>query len=141
MTMSRLQKRCTDDTVASRPNNSSKGDLLAQKIGEVDEIASQLSDKHSQSFTVEQIRAWAHLIQIKKHESYDYPPDKPFFRNKSVKKKEPASCSSSPGKRIQLRSECMDQLQKWHDLKTKGVITHEQYDQLQAKIMNDIGQL
>ena len=52
-----------------------------------------------------------------------------------------ASCSASPGKRIQLRSECMDQLQKWLDLKSKDVITQEQYDQLQLKIMNDIGKL
>lgn len=68
------QKKCTDDT----------GPETHQKAIFFDEIACQLSDKHAQSFTVEQIRAWAHLIQIKKHESYDYPLDK---CNKGAKKK------------------------------------------------------
>ena len=58
------KKKFTSD---GKTKSSSKGDLLVQKINEVDEIALKLSDKHSQSFTVEQIRAWAHLIQIEKH--------------------------------------------------------------------------
>lgn len=58
----------------------SKGDLLCQTINEVDEIVSTLSDKHPGStFTVEQFRAWAHMIHLKKHSSYDEPPEKPFF--------------------------------------------------------------
>ena len=47
-------------------SSSSKGELLSQKTMEVDEIVSNLSEKHSHCFSVEQIRAWAHTIQMRK---------------------------------------------------------------------------
>ena len=40
----------------------------------------ELSDQHGDVYTTEQIRAWAHMLQMKKHDSYEEPPKKPFFK-------------------------------------------------------------
>lgn len=74
-----------------------------------------------------------------KHSSYDYPPDKPFL-GKSRKKDSESSAEAgiSPGKRIGLRSECIDQLDKWHRLRERGVISAEQYEEMQQTILTDI---
>ena len=129
-----------DDTVepsSKRPHTSlggrenlpmtkaaNKAELISQKMCEVDEIASVLSEKHSDVFTEEQIRAWAHMIQIKKHMSYDDPPDKPFFKSTRSATKSTAAALSSPYKRITLRSQRMDQFSKWKELFDKDVISN-----------------
>lgn len=81
-------------------------------------IVDELETRHtSGKFSPEQLRAWAHLIQLKNHVSDDKPPDKPFFRNSKPKKVSTnESQGISPAKRITLRSECIDQLEKWHML-------------------------
>ena len=61
-----------------------------------------------------------------KHESLNSPPKKSFFGKISAD-----APGVSPGKRITLHSECIDQLGKWHKLKQRGVITKEEYDDLQ----------
>jgi hypothetical protein len=89
---------------------------------------------------------------MKTHSSYDEPPDKPFFRagsskhtKSSLKQDLPSDSTAaqacdpiSPGKRINLRSKCMDQIEKWHELFTKGIISEEQYKELVGKVWNDI---
>ena len=96
---------------------------------EIDEICDKLVKQHGEKYTKEQTRAWAVLIQMGKHESYDSPPDKHFF---TVNKKAEAGASASsvpgisPGKRLNMRSECIDQLEKWNSLMTNGAITPEQ---------------
>lgn len=93
------------------------------------------------------------MIDLGKHHSYDEPPDLPYFGRKKPKENSmhlPAQpqpeCSSSsqplsPGKRIHYRSECMDQLSKWHSLLETGIITQEQYKELQSTILADIANL
>lgn len=129
------KRPCSDGASSSKMSSTSKAELLSQKMSEVDEIVSTLAEKHSNSFTVEQLRTWAHLIQMKKHKSYDEAPDKPFFGSKRTKGN---TDTFSPVKKIELRSQCMDQLQKWHDLLDKKIITQQQYDELQEKILADI---
>lgn len=73
---------------------------------------------------------------MKKHSSYETAPDKPFFKLKGSGIG--VSPGISPSKRINLRSECIDQLDKWHDLFQRGVISQQQYDELQATILSDI---
>ena len=67
-----------------------------------------------------------------KHVSTEVPPALPYFGKgvKHSKEKQdgtqPSSHTSvglSPGKRISLRSKCMDQLSKWYSLLEKGVIS------------------
>ena len=73
-------------------------------------------------------------IHTHKHESLDVPPNKPFFG----KKKSGDSIGISPGKRINLRSECINKLDKWHQLKERGVISDDQYDEFQKNILLDM---
>ena len=106
------------------------------KMSELEEIIQELEKRQIDGkYTSDQIRVWAHMIQIKKHSSYDKAPDKPFF-------KVPGSSTKtegiSPAKRITLRSECIDQLEKWHKLMERGAISMEQYKELQDTIMGDI---
>ena len=108
-------------------------DSHMKKMDEV-EIFEELHDKHSKTYSPEQVRAWAHMIQMKKHSSYENAPDKPFFRKKQAAEKS----AVSPGKRINLRSKCIDQLEKWHCLLERGAITQTEYDELQQTILGDI---
>ena len=50
---------------------------------------------------------------------------------------EASTATVSPGKRLQMKLECIDQLDKWHQLMEEGV-TAEQYKEIQDNIMNDI---
>ena len=68
---------------------------------------------------------------MKKHQSYDIAPDKPFFKKKSKSTEKQSSSIASPKKRIELRSECMDQLAD------QAVISEDQYRDLQRKILKD----
>ena len=96
-------------------------------------------------------------MQPGKYASLDVPPDMPFFRGKKKAKDsnhstplESSDSSSSstpqltssvgvsPGRRVGLRTECIDQLKKWHALLVDGAITKAQYDDLQATILNDM---
>lgn len=114
------------------------------KMSEVQEIMEDLEQCHSEKsiYSTEQLRVWAHMIHMKKHTSYTDPPDKPFFRQSKSKLKVGTSSDSelSPVKRINLRTECINQLDKWHMLLEKGAITSEQYKQLQETILSDIKQ-
>ena len=47
----------------------------------------------------------------------------------------------SPGKQIHLHTQCMDQLEKWHCLLEKGVISETQYKEFQGNILGDIKKL
>ena len=110
---------------------------------QVEEIADELEVQHGGAYTREQYSVWAHMIDMRKHESCDIPPDKPFFKGSKGKKKNPCTSSTdlleiSPGKRIHLRTQCMDQLEKWHCLLEKGIISEEQYKELQGNILGDI---
>ena len=74
---------------------------------------------------------------MKKHLSYDEPPNKPFFRSSRKSSSTPAA-GVSPGKRIDMRGQCVDQLLKSHQLFEKGVISKEQYEEFQASILNEV---
>ena len=138
------QKRATPTEAAgSAPKSKS---TCVRKISEVEEIIKDLSERHGTGFSVEQFSMWAHVIHVGKHSSREAPPDLPFFRQSHNKKSTvPASTTStssseavSPGKRVSLRSECINQLDKWHSLLAKGVITQKQYEDMQRAILNDM---
>ena len=54
------------------------------KMRDVEEIEDDLLSKHEGRYTEEQIRMWAHLIQMNKHTSYEEPPNKKFGRHQTV---------------------------------------------------------
>ena len=103
-------------------------------MNEVDTIVTKLTDIHGKKFTPVQLNCWAHMINTHKHDSFNIPPNKPFFGKKSGGD----TVGISPTKKISLRSECINQLDKWHQLKERGVIGNDQYEELQAKILGDI---
>ena len=69
----------------SVPRNSWYDSHL-KKVSEVDEIFQKLDERHKGAYTPEQLRAWAHLIHMDKHNSFESPPDKPFFRGYKANK-------------------------------------------------------
>lgn len=125
------------------------------KRSEIDDIYEQLQEKHKGKYKPEQLRAWSHMIRLKTHDSLNEPPDKPFFRGRkrqvgeiqSPSGKAPANkrlCAPpavSPGRKVNIRSELIDQLEKWHKLLDLGVIAQREYDDLKEKILSDIKQL
>lgn len=123
-------------TSAGRKAGRSNYDKHVEKMSAVDKICDELSDKHGEKYTPEQYRCWANLIQLHKHDSYESPPNKRFFTEKS--KGATNSSGVSPSKRINMRSECMSQLDKWYGLKERGIINEEQYKEIQDNIMSDI---
>ena len=76
----RGEKPCDDATNISGTNF--QGHL--KNLSEVQTIVDELDKKHSDSFNPEQLRVWAHMIQLNKHGSYDIPPFKPFFKTKKI---------------------------------------------------------
>ena len=78
------------------PPKASRYDTHVDKMAEVAIIEDELQEKHSGKYTDQQLRSWAHLIQMKKHSSYDEPPDKPFFHSSHKSANTPAS-AVSPG--------------------------------------------
>ena len=124
---------------SNRPTSRSNYDYQTQRMAEIDSICDQLVEKHGQKYTKEQIRAWAIMIQMGKLDSHERPPDKHVF--KSGKKKGDFTATAvgvSPGKRLNMRSECIDQLDKWHRLMERGATTSEQYQEIQDNILSDI---
>ena len=113
-----------------------------QKLLEVEEIVDKLNKKHEGRYTPEQINVWVHLIHMKKVQSFEEPPDKPFFRGKCKKEdKSPSvvvSTCISPSKKIGLRTELLDQLEKLSNLYEKGIIDQAKYEGLQSNILCDI---
>lgn len=112
-----------------------------KKMAAVDGIYAELQDKHKGKYSPEQLRAWAHLLEMGKHESYDDPPDKPFFRGRKSLAKQPVSAASPPVNKISMRTELIDQLQKWHQLLELGAISQTQYNELKETILGDIKEL
>ena len=120
-------------------------DKYLDKMTEVEMIEQELKDKHTQ-YSDEQIRSWAHLIQMKKHASYDHPPNKRFWKVPQQKPLTHGNSTSStglntcvsPGKRVSLRGQCVQQLLQLHDLLEKGAISNEQYKGMQFSIINDV---
>ena len=86
-----------------------------KNMHEVDEM---LKQKHEENFTPEQLCTWAHMIQMKKH-SYDAPPDKPFFSTQATMI---ADTSISPVNKVNMRPECIQQIDEWYNLKQKCAI-------------------
>ena len=100
-----------------------------EKIDELQKIVDKLKEKHKEGqyshFSSAQFHCWGNTIQLGHHDSFEQPPNKPFF---GVTRRATASVPGavSPGRRIRLQSECIDQLTKWHKLMNDGVITSEE---------------
>ena len=108
------------------------------KIDEAGDILQDLTNKHGNKYTPEQLHAWAEMLQMKSHTSREVPPSKPFFKSNHKERENSTSVSSCSPSRIHARTECIEQLQKIGNLLEKGIISQEQHDKLQKSIMKDI---
>ena len=145
----------TGDSGPPAPKSKSRSrfeNAYETKMSKVEEIYESLREKHGSKFKAEQLQAWANMIQLDKHSSLETPPAGRFFKSPAEKSSEcvtsvtatatkettVATCSSaepsalSPAKRVTLRTQCIEQLERWHSLMKNGGITKEQYDELQA---------
>ena len=122
---------------------SAKRVSCAQKISDVEKIVVNLKEKHGSQYTTEKLNAWAHMVQMGKHDSLEATQSSLFGRAKGKRNSDSAASMPCllPGKRINLRTECLDQLSKWHCLLEKGAISQTQYDDFQKKILGDIADL
>lgn len=146
-----------DSEESSKPLKSSRYTNHVEKMTEVQVIEDKLKEIHNKAgakvFSDEQLRTWAHLIQMGKHSSYDTPPDKPFWRNRksmptgessttstsvTPDKPMPPTVTISPGKRVNLRGQCVEQLFRLHQLMEKGGISKAEYDEMQESIMAEV---
>ena len=75
------QKR-SHTTEGTASTSTSKRVAGLEKIAQIQEIVSQLQEKHGTNYSVEKLNCWAHLILMKKHASYDVPPEYPYFKGK-----------------------------------------------------------
>ena len=126
----------------------SKRTSSAQKLQEVEKIVDDLRSKHAAKYSTEQLNAWAHLLHVGKHNSYETPPNLPYFgkRRGGTEELEKAKSidihvSCSPSKRLGLRGECIEQLSNWHALLDKGAISVQQYNDLKETILGDLFKL
>ena len=144
---SKSRKRIRDGQSSTAP--PSKRDSITKSISNVESIVKQLKSIHGESYSIEKVNAWAHLIHIGKHSSYKEPPDYPFFNgnkkaatghgNPEGDKQGPSSQSvDSPTKRLGFRTQCIEQLTNWHRLYESGAVTKEQYEKLKDSILGDI---
>ena len=85
-----------------------------------------------------------------KHTSLDEPPDKPFWRGRKRPATEAESqmttkmcvvSSSSPSTKVSMRTQLIDQLEKWKKLHTDGIIDDAEYKELRESILTDIKNL
>jgi len=56
----------------------------SRKLEEVEAVYSKLDEKRHGKMSSEQLKVWAHLVSMDKHQSLEIPPDKPFFRGKVI---------------------------------------------------------
>ncbi len=137
------KRRAQSPGDAAEVHKRSRYDKHLDKMTEVEEVEEKLREKHPDGpYSEEQLRSWAHLIQMKKHSSYDVPPNKPFWKVTRSKQKLLSSTDTeitvSPSKRVNLRGQCVQQLLQLHELLEKGGISKEQYDEMRGTIMDEV---
>ena len=75
----------TDDSNKSRKRKHEQT-RREEKEQEVDDIFSELQDKHSQSYEIPKLRLWARMMVSGLHSSTDEPPAVPAFKNVTPKR-------------------------------------------------------
>ena len=73
----------------------SQCDAHVTKIAKVDEIYQKIHVTHGNLYSLEQKRAWVHMVELGKHDSISQPPKKRFFQIRGDSKSSPASLSHS----------------------------------------------
>ena len=149
-TQTAKKKKGSVSTSKSSKSGTKYGQHLEDRTA-VDDIYKELQEKHT-SYSPRRLRAWANMVNMKSWASLDEPPNKPFFtrgRKRSSEDnastetpatKKPSSIAS-PGRKVRVRTELIDQLDKFHKLKESGALSLTEYDELRSSILSDIKNL
>ena len=160
-------KHRNTDTEAGTP--ASKASKADEREQELLQIVDQLMSKHSENYTVPQLRLWAKYIRSKRHDSYEEPPNIPLItgtpdsRTKSTQKESfgdalagaataivralksqsPKSVTNSfsPNSHANLRHKHLEYLCVLHSLLEDGVLTDEEYREQKQSILSTFHQL
>lgn len=136
-------------TGSKSSGSKSTGSKFEKKQDEVDEVYEELRKKYKNTYSPEQLRTWSYMMKIGSHDTLDEPPEKPYFvgykrrakatyspSGKSPESKRLAlSTTVSPGRKVNVRSELIDQLEKWHKLLDLCVISQKEYEDLKDQIL------
>ena len=79
---SSMKQAGRNKATASIPSHSDEGD---EETGVDKYFEASKKKRGDGKYTLEQLRMWAHLIQMGKHSSTDEPPDKPFWQGRKRK--------------------------------------------------------
>ena len=66
-----------------------------KKMTKVEEIYENLCEKHGNKFKLEQLQAWANMIQLDKHSSLESPPVGRFFKSPNQNKSDSESSATA----------------------------------------------
>ena len=93
------QKRSTSDSDEGQQKKACRttaAEKNSRKLEEVETVYTKLDEKHHGKMSSEQLKVWAHLVNMGKHESLEIPPDKPFFRGRKPFAKPSEKVTSTP---------------------------------------------
>ena len=150
----------TDEGPQKKACRTTVAEKNSRKLEEVETVYTKLDEKHHGKMSSEQLKVWAHLVSMGKHESLEIPPDKPFFRgrksfaksNEKPSKVTPTTPDNSgsptvekpgcsPVRRSNLRSQYMQQLKEWHSLYEIGAISQHEFEEQKQTILEDLNKL
>ena len=107
-----------------------------QDRSKVDEIYEQLQGKHTE-LSPRRLRTWANMVHMKSWKSLAFfrrHSNEDSINDKSPVRKKPVS----PGRKVRVRSELIDELDKFHKLKESGAVSSTEYEELRSTILSDI---
>ena len=147
---SRKRGKASSPTPSKAPRVSPY-DSQRDKSTEVREILKELQDKHEAKYSAEQLHTWANLVQMKsirplmiRLTTHSLEAIKSVLNKNELRRRVHVMCMDrhpagiSPRKRLNMRSELIDQLGKCVNLLEKGALSQEEYQGLQSSIMSDI---
>ena len=130
-----------DSDGGSKRSRTPCSEAIRKTMDEVTAIYQTLDKKHHGTYSPEQLKVWAHLINNRSHESYETAPNKRFFHG--GKGKDTATCATefSSVKRCNLRSQYVVQLKDLHTLCENGNLSQKEFDDQKCKIMEHLNKL
>lgn len=84
-----------------------------------------------------QYRIWSEMIISSLHSSFDEPPKASMFNrvgSTSTQSKKNA-VTSSPGKSVDVRTKCHQQLSELNNLRLSGIVSDEEFEEEKKAIM------
>ena len=166
----RKQRRESADSSDEQSDSESKGKSKKKKMSameerkeHVEEVKSELREKHGASYTPLQYTLWAEMVAVGTHKSLEDPPQVQMFTGKSRKQKPESEMSTvftelaksvvnvlspqalahppttsggvSPNKLADIRSKYIQQMRELHSLYELGALTESEFQEQKKPIL------